>query len=105
MKKTNLICKSTNCVHNKNGDCMAGVINIRGLYATTSSKTSCSTFFVEGGYSFDNLSSYHDNKVTKTDKIRCNASNCRHNNAGECYADSVEIMAANASCKTFECLL
>lgn len=101
----NVTCKATNCVHNKNNECMAGVITVKGANATTMDKTNCDTFVVEGGYGFDNLSSYHDHEKTKTDKIRCSAQNCIHNENKSCYANYVQIMAANASCGTFECRL
>ena len=103
MANSSVTCKSTNCVHNNNCECMAGVITVKGLHATTASKTTCSTFVIEGGYSFDNLSSYHDNEKTKTETSRCSASNCKYNENGGCHADEVQIMAANASCGTFEC--
>lgn len=105
MKSTSLTCKATNCVHNKSCDCMAGVINVQGIHATTISETTCDTFVEEGGYSFDNLSSYHDTEKAVPETIKCNASNCKYNDNGKCYADNVHIIAANASCGTFECML
>lgn len=105
MRSSSVTCKATNCVHNKNCDCMAGVINVKGLYAMSTPETTCNTFVMEGGYSFDNLSSYHDNEKTVPEKIKCNASNCKYNDNGKCYAQNVQIMAANASCGSFECLL
>ena len=56
MKSTSLTCKATNCVHNKSGDCIAGVINVKGVNAKTISETICNTFVEEGGYALDNLS-------------------------------------------------
>ena len=102
MKIFIVTCKSTNCVHNKNSECMAGVITVKGLHATTSSEAKCETYVMEGGYAFDNLSSLHDNEKTTTEKIRCNAGNCIHNENGKCYAEQVQIKAANAACGTFE---
>ena len=104
MKSTSVICKATNCVHNQNCDCMAGVINVKGIHARSPKDVVCNTFVVEGGYSFDNLSSYHDNEKTVPEKIRCSAGNCTYNENGNCYAQNVQIMAANASCGTFECM-
>ena len=102
MRSTSLICKATNCVHNKNCDCMAGVINVKGIHAKNPSETTCNTFVVEGGYSFDNLSSMHDSEKAVPEAIKCSAGNCKYNEDGKCYADNVEIMAANACCGTFE---
>ena len=42
------------------------------------------------------------NEKTTTEKIRCNAGNCIHNENGKCYAEQVQIKAANAACGTFE---
>lgn len=105
MKSTSVTCKATNCVHNKNCDCMAGVINVKGTYALSVQETTCNTFVVEGGYSFDNLASLHDYEKTIPEKIKCNVSNCNHNENGKCYAEDVQIMAANAACGTFESIL
>lgn len=98
----NISCKATNCVHNQSCHCMAGVINVKGKDATTVSETTCNTFVVEGGYSFDNLSSFHDDEKTKTENIKCSAKNCKYNENEKCYANEVEIIAANESCATFE---
>ena len=78
MKSTSLTCKATNCVHNKSGDCMAGVINVKGANAKTISETICNTFVEEGGYA------------------------CKYNENGKCNAEDVQIMAARAACGTFE---
>ncbi|WP_434792961.1 hypothetical protein TPDSL_20650 [Terrisporobacter petrolearius] len=103
MKSTSVTCKATNCVHNKSCDCMAGVINVKGISAKTVQETNCNTFVEEGGHAHDNLSSLHDNKKTVPETIRCSASNCAYNENGNCYAQDVQIMAANAACGTFEC--
>ena len=105
MRSTSLTCQATNCVHNQSCDCMAGVINVKGLNATTVSEINCNTFVEEGGHSFDNLSSYNDDKKTLPEKIKCIAKNCKYNESERCNAKDVQILAANAACKTFECRL
>lgn len=105
MKSTSLTCQATNCVHNQGCDCMAGVINVKGINATVVSDTNCNTFVEEGGYSFDNLSSYNDDEKTIPEKIKCSVRNCKYNEEERCHANNVEIIAANAACKTFECRL
>ena len=105
MKSPSLICKATNCIHNKSGDCMAGVINIKGIHAVTISETNCSTFVEEGGYAYDKLSNLYDDKKTIPETIKCIAGNCKYNENGKCYAKDVQIMAAKAACGTFECSL
>ncbi len=102
MKNSNLICKATNCVHNSNCECMAGVISIRGGQATDVKETSCATFVIEGGYGLDNFSNYYDKSKTMPENIRCSAVNCRYNEERQCYAGNVQILAANSSCGTFE---
>ncbi|MCR1824600.1 MULTISPECIES: DUF1540 domain-containing protein [Terrisporobacter] len=102
MKSTSLTCKATNCVHNKSGDCMAGVINVKGVNAKTISETICNTFVEEGGYAYDKLSNIYDNKKTVPESIKCIASNCKYNENDKCNAKDVQIMAARAACGTFE---
>lgn len=110
MKRSNLLrsenvqCKATRCIHNNSTECLAGVINVKGMNSRSTPETTCSTFVEEGGYGYDNLSNYYDNSktVTKIRDIKCSAEKCKYNNNGECYANEIEINAANASCDTFE---
>lgn len=105
MKSSCVNCKVTNCIHNQGCDCMAGVINVKGIHAQTVNETICNTFIEEGGYSFDNLAKYNNDENTKTETVKCSATNCKYNENQKCYADEVQIIAANASCGTFECKL
>ena len=105
LRNDNISCNATRCIHNKSTECMAGVINIRGVEAVSTKQTTCTTFVDEGGYGYDHLSNLYDNdkSITKTKDIQCAAENCKYNTKRECHANKVTINAANASCQTFEC--
>ncbi|MEG1410502.1 DUF1540 domain-containing protein [Clostridium sp.] len=103
LRSENVECKATRCIHNNKSECMAGVISVKGMTAMSTPETSCVTFVEEGGYGYDHLSNYYDNSVTKTRNIKCAAGNCKYNNNEECYAEVIQINAANASCDSFEC--
>ncbi len=64
MKSADVTCKATNCIHNKNCECMAGVITVKGVHSHSTSETTCDTFVLEGGYTFDNLAAYNDDTKT-----------------------------------------
>ena len=102
MKSNKLSCKATNCVYNEKCECLAGIITVRGVHAESVPDTKCITFVEEGGYGFDRFHNCHRSEKTDVDEIRCSAGNCIHNENSACYADKVQIIAANASCGTFE---
>lgn len=102
MKSSNITCKATNCAHNKQCHCMAGVIVVKGKDSESVSETICNTFVEEGGYAFENLSCLYDDKETKPENIKCSAVKCKYNRDEKCFADEVEILAARAACGTFD---
>ena len=75
MKSADVTCKATNCIHNKNCECMAGVITVKGVHSHSTSETTCDTFVLEGGYTFDNLAAYNDDTKTVVEGINCSAIN------------------------------
>ena len=54
MKRSNLLrsenvqCKATRCIHNNSTECLAGVINVKGMNSRSTPETTCSTFVEEG---------------------------------------------------------
>ena len=47
MSDKNIYCSAVNCAHNKNYDCHAGNIHIRGVSAIRTSDTTCTTYFAD----------------------------------------------------------
>ena len=83
-------CGAHNCVHNdNNGNCYAGVVNVRGTHALTTDETLCKSFADQ------------DLKAD-ANNIKCSACHCKHNDHQKCYAEDVQINHVTASCETFE---
>lgn len=100
MQKENIRCNATNCAFNKRMECNAGAINIRGVQATKSDQTTCSSYVDKITNSFINSTS---SQRTNPSNIRCEAYKCTYNRYKNCTADNVIIDAYKASCDTFIC--
>ena len=121
MQRGILTCSATNCAHNRNYECKAGVIHVSGRGAVAVEGTSCTTFVDRDSSSLVNSlagdprekesffnSSNHafvnsdGNLTTQPSNIKCEAHNCRYNENKECYAENVKIDATNAYCQSFD---
>ncbi|MCC3868860.1 DUF1540 domain-containing protein [Terrisporobacter mayombei] len=100
MQSGDLSCNVTNCAHNFGYECKAGAINIGGGGAVENIETTCTTFVDKAKSSFVNSI---DALNTDVCNIKCEASNCVHNENKGCHADNVQIDVQNACCNTFEC--
>ena len=98
MQGGSLRCSAANCSFNQRGDCMAGVINIRGAEAVTTQGTTCSSYVNRSANTFTNSTNY---KHTQPENIRCEAYKCTYNENKNCMAENVRIDAYKASCDTF----
>lgn len=96
-------CSATKCVHNdKDGNCYAKVIQVRGNHAQTSDSTLCHSFAPEGlpdaefAQEFD--APCHQ---AATANIKCGARKCKYQENNKCKADDVQISRDTACCETF----
>ncbi len=100
MSDKNIYCSAVNCAHNKNYDCHAGNIHIRGVSAIRTSDTTCTTYFADSVGFF--TSAIEVGKITKTEDIICEACNCVYYKDLSCTAPSVNINSHFSSCETFK---
>lgn len=120
MQSGNLKCNATNCAHNQDFECRAGVIHVSGLGAVSIEGTNCTTFvdrndisilnslagdprekesfFNSSNHSFVNSSG---DSITEPSNIKCEAHNCIYNENKDCHAEKVQIDARNACCDSF----
>lgn len=98
-------CGAHNCVHNdNNGNCYAGVVNVRGTHALTTDETLCRSF-ADQDLKADAEFATEFNAAPKkagVNNIKCSACHCKHNDHQKCYAEDVQINHVTASCETFE---
>ena len=99
MQNTNLGCAAHTCIHNTQGICYAGGINVDGKQARTTSATYCASYEDKNASGF--TSSTNPSNTVGTDNIICQAEKCKYNENKLCKADSVKINANDASCETF----
>lgn len=121
MQRGILTCSATNCAHNRNYECKAGIIHVSGRGAIAVEGTSCTTFVDRDSSSLVNSlagdarekesffnSSNHafvnsdGDCTTQPSNIKCEAHNCRYNKNKDCYAENVQIDATNEYCKSFD---
>lgn len=120
MQRGNLKCDATECAHNIDYECKAGVIHVSGFGAVSIEGTSCTTFVDRNSSSIVNSLAGDPNEkesffnssnssfvnsagdlTTEPCNIKCEAHNCIYNENKECHADNVKIDAYNAYCDTF----
>lgn len=121
MQRGILTCSATNCAHNRNYECKAGIIHVSGRGAIAVEGTSCTTFVDRDSSSLVNSlagdarekesffnSSNHafvnsdGDCTTQPSNIKCEAHNCIYNKNKDCYAENVQIDATNAYCQSFD---
>ena len=98
-------CGAHDCVHNdNNGNCYAGVVNVRGTHSLTTDATMCKSFAHEGlkGDAEFAMEFNSASRKASVENIKCSACKCKHNEDHKCYADAVQINHVTASCETFE---
>ena len=117
--KGTLSCSATNCVNNMSGICSASTINVLGSNASSSEETQCETFAERGlKNSFANVFNmnvvgefkqiFNTESIEMSPSIRCEATNCMHNNKKICAANNIMVDgmgALNSSktqCETFK---
>lgn len=100
MSNKTLFCLARNCSHNYDHECTAGYINVRGVSATNSQETTCSSFWDDSVMFLSNLIKCGDK--TDPQNIKCEAKNCKYNNDRKCEADNVVINSNYFSCETFD---
>ena len=101
MSEKKLYCHATNCAHNYNKYCRAGLIHIRGNSAVKTSETTCSTYFANSVGFF--TSAIEVGGDTNPENIICEAYNCIYCENENCTADNVLINPHFSSCETFKC--
>lgn len=98
-------CGAHNCVHNdNNGNCYAGVVNVRGFHALTTDETLCKSFADEGIREDAEFATEFNatHRKAGVDNIKCSACHCKYNENLKCHADGVQINHVTASCDTFK---
>lgn len=114
-----LSCTATNCVNNMSGICSANTINVSGASAHSSEATQCETFAQKGfRNSLANVlnenvfgefkQAFTNESIEMSPYIRCEATNCMHNEKKLCVADNIMVngigalSSGKAQCETFE---
>ena len=114
-----LSCTATNCVNNMSGICSASTINVSGSNAHTSESTQCETFAEKGlRNSLANVLNmnvvgefkqvFNSESIEMSPSVRCDATNCKHNENNLCAADNIMVNGLGAltsgrtQCETFE---
>ena len=104
-----LSCTATNCVNNMSGICSASNINILVSDAHSTEETQCGTFAEKGlKNSLTNLLNtnvvgefrqvFHKDDIAMSPSIKCEATNCIHNEKDLCVADNIIIFGLDAKC-------
>lgn len=114
-----LSCTATDCVNNMSAICTASNINILGTDAHGTEETQCGTFAEKGlKNSLTNLLNtnvvgefiqvFHKDDIAMSPSIKCEATNCIHNEKDLCVADNILITGLevvgphNTQCETFK---
>ena len=114
-----LSCSATTCVNNVTGICSARTINVLGSNAHSSEATQCETFAEKGlKNSLANALNlnivgeikqvFNSDSIEMSPSIRCDATNCMHNEEKICVADNILVNVTGAlsskrtQCETFE---
>ncbi len=95
-----LSCTATNCVNNMSGICSAITINVSGSSAHKSEETQCETFAHKGlKNSLANVLNmnvvgeikqvFNHESIVMNPRIRCEATNCEHNEKKICVAFNI----------------
>lgn len=100
-----LRCTVSQCMHNKQNQCCNQSIGVGGgINASAADNTMCKDF-VNGMGAMSSSSEVPNPNL----QITCNAENCKHNLAGKCKADYVDISAmsvvsnsCDTQCSSFE---
>ncbi len=96
-------CQAQDCAHNGQGSCYAGAISVHGNHAHSTSQTACNNYVCGSNSNAEFASEFGlSEHQTKTQDIKCHASNCKYNQNLGCHATSVKINSNTASCETFE---
>lgn len=114
-----LSCSATRCVNNMSGICSASNIYITGLDANYIEETQCDTFAEKGlKNSLVNVlnmnvvgevkQAFNHDKIKMSPSIKCEATNCIHNENDLCIAKNIMVTGIDAlssertQCETFE---
>ncbi|MCB2290515.1 DUF1540 domain-containing protein [Clostridium sp. CS001] len=114
-----LSCSATRCVNNMSGICSASNINVSGANAHSTEETQCETFAEKGlKNSLTNVlnmnvigeikQAFNHDIIKMSPSIKCEATNCVHNEKDLCIADNIIISGIDAlnsertQCETFK---
>jgi len=97
-------CSAVKCVHNdKDGNCYAQVIQVRGSHATSAEGTICHSFAREE-LSDAEFAQEFDAPLLQasTSNIKCGARRCKYQVNNKCKASDVSISGDEVDCETFQ---
>lgn len=114
-----LSCSATRCVNNMSGICSASNINVSGINAHSIEETQCETFAEKGlKNALTNVLNmnvlgeikqvFNHDTIEMSPSIKCEATNCVHNEKDLCIADNIIINGIDAlnsertQCETFK---
>lgn len=104
----NLTCSANSCVHNKEGLCSANTILVKGVSASTTSETNCSTYKETSirnsiaslgnmNYSGQFEQMLNSGNIEMSPDIRCEAMTCKYNTEGFCDSNRVIVSGAHTN--------
>lgn len=97
-------CSAIRCIHNdKDGNCYARYIQIRGHQVKVKEGTTCHSFAPEEPFDAEFALEFDAPMLqATTSNIKCGACRCKYNASSKCKADNVDISQQTASCETFQ---
>ena len=101
---TKLSCSAEKCMFNKDNYCCKSDIVVEGKGACNCGETCCGSFHEQGNNSGSNVAEHENPQV----EIKCEATNCVHNENEQCKAGNIGIVGKHASyseqteCGTFK---
>ena len=97
-----ITCEVSKCYYNKDGGCSRDNIKVGGKGAVVSDETMCEAYTDAKDPSCTNCSC--EDGACSCTEIDCSAENCKHNSAGCCKADTIEIgKCSSCCCSETEC--
>ena len=97
-----ITCEVHNCDYNDRGGCRLSSVRVDGSGAGTSCETYCGSYTDKTEQGF--VSCAASECKCESSAIKCDAEDCRYNEAGNCEADRIRIGPSDAcSCDDTEC--
>jgi len=97
-------CSAIKCIHNdKDGNCYARYIQIRGHQVKVKDDTLCHSYIPETLQDAEFAQEFDApcHQAT-TSNIKCGACRCIYNASSKCKAENVKISQETANCETFQ---